>query len=102
METIVQLTGISSGYTPEIPVTITAVAADPALFESVAVDYVDPSPTGSLVLTPVAEAEADTTVTVTVDNGKPKNNLCTRICNILLRRIKTPTLDETPDVTIET
>ena len=102
MVTTVPLTGISSGNTPATPVTITAVAANPALFNSVVVNYVNPATTGSIVLDPKPDTEADTTVTVTVNNGKPKNNILTRVFSVFLKKIKPPTLDVIPDVTIET
>jgi len=102
MPTTVPLTGITSGNVPATPVTVTAIAANPALFDSVVVNYVNPATTGSVVLAPKVDTEANTTVTVTVDNGKPKNNLCTRIFNVFLKKIKPPTLDVIPDVTIET
>jgi hypothetical protein len=102
MATTVNLTGITSGNTPATPVTVTAVAANPALFNSVVVQYTTPATTGSVVLDPKPDTEADTSITVTVNNGKPKNNLCTKICNVFLKKIKPPTLNDMPDVTIET
>jgi spore germination protein YaaH len=102
MATTVPLTGITSGNTPATPVTVTAVAANPALFDSVVVTYTNPNTTGSVVLTPKVDTEADTTVTVTVNNGNPKNNLCTRVFNMFLRKYKPPTLDAIPDVTSQT
>jgi hypothetical protein len=102
MTTTVPLTGISSGNVPATPVTVTAVAANPALFNSVVVQYTNPATTGSVVLDPKPDTEADTSITVTVNNGKPKNNLCTKIFSVFLKKVKPPTLDTIPDVTIET
>jgi spore germination protein YaaH len=100
--TTVQLTGISSGYTPAVPVTVTATTANPALFDSLTVNYTNPSTTGSLAITPRVDTEGTTTITVKVDNGKPKNNLCAKIFNVILKKSALPTLDAIADVTIET
>ena len=100
MSTTVNMTGISSGNVPATPVTVTAVASIPALFASVVVNYTDPAPTGSVVLTAVPDANGDSDVTVTVDNHQSKNNLLQRIFKCHVRKVNPPTLDVIADITI--
>jgi hypothetical protein len=81
-------------------VTVTAVIANPTLAD-IALSYVNGN-TGSLVITPKADSEGTTTITVTVNNGKPKNNLFSRVFSCLCKKSNFPTLAAIADVTIET
>lgn len=65
--TVVDLAGIAAGGGNETQVlTVTAVSSDPTVLPHPAVTYVSPGVTGSLSLTPVAQASGTVTVTVRV------------------------------------
>jgi len=72
---IVNLTGISDGPTNETQVlTIAAISSQPSLIPNPTVNYTNPSPTGTLVLTHAANMTGSATITVTVqDNGGTAN-----------------------------
>jgi hypothetical protein len=101
MATTINLTGISSGNLATDPLTVTAVAATPALFTSIVVNYTSPNPTGSIVLTPVVGATGSTVVTITVKNTST-NLMATRTFTVNLKKLNPPTVDQPADVTINT
>jgi len=100
MSMTINLSGISSGNLPTDPVTITASASVPSLFSSITVNYISPQSTGTIVLTPVENAEGDSTITVTVKNDKLKNN--TTSINFLarVRKVNPPTINPLADLLI--
>jgi hypothetical protein len=71
---LVQLTGISSGLTNVVPISISAVSSDPNLLTALVVNYASPNTTAGLTLMPGTNLFGSATVTVTVDNGQPTNN----------------------------
>ena len=64
--TVVNLTGIAAGGNETQVLTVTAVSSNPSILPTPAVTYVPSGATGSLSLTPVAQASGDVTVTVRV------------------------------------
>ena len=97
---IVSLTGISLGSGSNL--TITASSSNPALIPNPAVDYVSPSATGSLTLTPAQNLTGAATVTVTADNGQPLNNITTQTFEVtVLPPNLLPTLDPIADLTLD-
>ncbi len=69
-QAIVALSGISAGQPGENQsVTLTASSSDPALTGAVTVSYASPSATGSLSLTPQANANGTATITVIASDG---------------------------------
>jgi parallel beta-helix repeat protein len=97
MSITVNLTGISSGNTPVTPITITATTDTTLL--GVVVNYTDPATTGSLTLTPTG-LEGVATVTVTVNNNEPKNNLTVKTFKVTLKKLNPPLLDNISDIVI--
>jgi len=91
----ISLAGISTGSTNENDtLTITASSSNPALIPNPAVNYASPSATGSLVFTPVANANGTATITVTVNDGQSTSNLVTRTFNVTVSSVNdAPTLN---------
>jgi hypothetical protein len=100
MATIINLTGITSGNAPTDPITVTAVAENPALFESIVVNYVSPQSAGTIALIPVVDAEGVSNVTVTVNNGKPINSVVELDFGVTVEKVNFPTIDVIADVVI--
>jgi hypothetical protein len=79
----VPLTGIGTGAPNEIQtLTVTAASSNPALISTPTVYYTSPSATGRVSFTPVANAYGVATITVTVNDGQPTNNLTSRSFNV--------------------
>src|SRR5439155_13064641 len=75
----VNLTGISSGASNENDMLeISACSSNPQLIPNPLVAYSSPNPTGTLSFTPVAHTFGSATLSVTVNDGQPSNNLITR------------------------
>lgn len=75
----VPLSGISSGASNENqPLSIVAVSSNPLLIPNPTVNYTSPNATGSLAFTPVTNAYGAATITVTVNDGQPSNNIVGR------------------------
>ena len=100
MSTTVNLTGISSGNLATDPVTVTAVADKPLLFDSIVVNYVSPQATGNIVLTPKVDAEGVAVITVTVKNDKPTKNTTVKTFKATLVKLGVPAIDNIADVTV--
>jgi hypothetical protein len=76
---LIPLTGIKAGASNELQaLAISAVSDNPALLSPLSVSYSSPATTGSLVLTPSANAFGTARVTVTVDDGQAQNNRTSR------------------------
>ncbi|HWW01967.1 MAG TPA: Ig-like domain-containing protein [Candidatus Acidoferrum sp.] len=87
----VNLTGISSGETNvSQTLVVRAVSGNPGVVPNPVVNYTSPNPTGSLTLTPAANASGAATITVTVDDGQPTNNLITRAFTVTVNQVVTP------------
>jgi hypothetical protein len=69
---------------------VTAVSSDPALIPNPAVTYTSPGVTGTLRLTPAANAFGSATITVTVNNFQPSNNLAVRRFTVTVNPVNDP------------
>ena len=70
----INLTGISSGGDSGQTLTVTASSSNPEVIPNPSVNYTSPNETGTLMFTPVADAEGAVTITVTVrDDGGTDN-----------------------------
>jgi hypothetical protein len=90
------LTGISTGAANEADtLIITAGSSSQALISTPTVIYTNGNSTGSLFFTPVADAFGTCTITVTVNDGQPSNNIVTRSFIVTINPINDPpTLDQ--------
>lgn len=98
----VNLSGIGSGAANESQtLTITATSSDPSVIPNPAVTYTSPSATGSLRFTPVAGANGNVTISVTVDDGQAANNTITRSFAVNVSEVNNaPTLAVLSNVTL--
>ena len=75
---VINLTGITSGAANGAPtLAVAATSSNPALVPTPAVSYSSPANTGTLTLSPVTNAFGSATITVTVTDSQPTNNLTT-------------------------
>ncbi len=75
----VNLSGITSGASNELQaLTITASSSNPQLIPNPLVNYISPNTTGSLTFTPATNSAGTCTISVTVNDGQPQNNLVSR------------------------
>jgi hypothetical protein len=101
----VALSGISSGSSNQNQtVTVLAVSSNPALIPTPAVNYASPSNAGSLTFAPATNALGTATLTVTVNNGDPSNNIITQVFTVTVVPApvasQLPTLDPIANVTV--
>ena len=98
----VNLAGITSGATNEAQtLTVTATSSNPSLIPNPTVNYTSPNATGSIAFTPVALAFGSATLTVTVNDGGPSNNVVSRSFTVTVNSVnQSPTLNALADVTI--
>ncbi len=84
----IALAGISSGAFNELQtLTITATSSNPGLIPVPTVNYTSPNFTGSLALTPAANASGTAIITVTVDDGQSENNTITRQFTVIVEPV---------------
>ena len=93
-EQSVGLTGISSGGNDGQNLIIKAVSNNPALIQGLKINYAQGSSTGTLLFSPASNKFGSATITVTLDNGSPENNLFSR--ELL---VKVEPVADTPSVT---
>ncbi len=103
MQTI-NLRGISGGLggilSPGLEVT--ASSSNPALIPHPSVTYSSPAATGTIRLAPVANASGTVTITVTVNNFQPLNNLLSRSFTVAVNPVNdTPTLNALNDLSLD-
>lgn len=96
---VLPLSGISPGAPEEVQtLTVTAVSSNPSLIPAPAVQYVSPNSTGTLILTPAANAFGAATITVIVNDGQPSDNIVTRSFNVVVTAVNDlPTLSDIED-----
>src|SRR5262249_43444151 len=71
---VVNLTGISAGTANEKqPLTVTATSSDPNIIPNPVLNYNSPNSAGYMVISPVANATGNVTITVKVDDGQSAN-----------------------------
>jgi len=99
----VTLTGISSGATNEFDsLTVTATSSNPSLVPNPTVNYTSPNPTGILTLAPVFDASGTSTITATVNDNQPSNNIVTRTFIVTVNPVNhAPTTSPISDVDTE-
>ncbi len=98
----INLSGIATGGGESQVLSISAVSNNTALIPNPTVTYTSPNATGSLSLTPVANASGSATITVTVqDDGGTANggvNTFSRVFNVNVTSVNdAPTLAAIPD-----
>lgn len=94
----VNLSGISPGTSGGPSVDVYAVSSDNgAIITPPTINYTNPSPTGTLTFTPIANALGTATVTVTVNNGGTSNNPTSQTFTVTVVPAP-PTLDPIPNV----
>jgi len=98
----VNLAGLSTGAFNEIQtLTVTAVSSNPGLIPHPPVDYTTPNFTGTLEITPVANANGSATITVTVSDGQDQNSTVTRAFVVTVNPINdSPNISNIADQTI--
>ncbi|MCC5932249.1 MAG: tandem-95 repeat protein [Cyclobacteriaceae bacterium] len=99
----VNLTGIGPGAAFETNqvVSITAVSNNTSLIPNPTVQYTSPNTTGTLRFTPATDQFGVATITVTVNDGQPENNITTRSFTVtVVAANRPPTLDPISDIEI--
>jgi len=98
----VNLAGISSGASNEIQtLAVSAVSSNPGLIPNPTVSYTSPSATGNLTFTPVANANGNSIITVTVNDGQATSNTVTRTFTVTVNAVNDPpTLNALSNLTI--
>jgi hypothetical protein len=99
---LVALSGISSGAANENQtLTLTATSSNPTLLPNPAISYASPNATGSLTLTPAANAHGVATITVTVNDGQSTNNTVVRTFTATVNPVNdAPTLNSLVNLNI--
>jgi len=93
---IVNLTGITTGATNEFDtLTVTNVFSNNhSLIPDPTVTYTSPNATGSLSFTPIPTRSGVATISVSVSDGQPSNNIVTRTFTVIVNAVNDPpTLD---------
>src|SRR6185503_13160791 len=81
--------------------TLSASSSNPALIPNPTVSYASPNSSGSLFLTPVANANGTATITVTVNDGQSQNNSITRSFLVAVNAVNdAPTLNTLGNLTL--
>ncbi len=98
----VNLAGISAGGGENDWVTVSALSTNTDLIPSPTVTYTSPSTTGSLELTPVANANGNALIQVIVLSGYGSNILAVRTLNVTVNAVNdAPTLAAISPLTID-
>jgi hypothetical protein len=99
---VVSLTGITTGATNETDaLTVTANSSNPSLIPNPTITYGSPNPTGTLQFTPVANGFGSATITVTVNDNQPSNNIVRQTFLVTVAPVNDPpTLNALSPVTI--
>lgn len=98
----IPLAGISTGAFGELQtLTVTASSSDPSLIPNPTVSYSSPNFTGSLQITPAANASGSATISVTVNDGQSANNTVTRQFTVIVEPVNdAPTITDIPNQTV--
>ncbi len=93
---IIRLAGIGTGAPDEHQsLTMTATASDPGLLAGLTINYSSPADTGIVTFVPVPNTNGAATISVTVNDGQPTNNLTTRTFTVTVNAA--PILSDIPD-----
>ncbi len=98
----IDLEGISTGAFNELQtLTVTATSSNPGLIPHPSVDYTSPNFTGTLKLTPVANASGNAEITVTVNDGQSQNNTASQTFRVEVNPVNdAPSISNVADQTI--
>ena len=98
---LVNLTGISSGASDENQTLIVTAASDSAaVIPNPAVNYTSPNSTGTLLITPVPNANGSASITVTVNDGS--NNTTSRTFRVIVNPVNhAPTISDIPNQAVD-
>jgi len=98
----VNLSGIGTGAANETQtLTISAVSSDTSVIPNPTVNYASPNSTGTLLFTPVANANGSATLTITVNDGQSADNTVTRSFVVTVTSVNSaPTITAIPNQTI--
>ncbi len=98
----ITLTGITSGSTNEHDtLTVTAASSNPGVIPNPTVTYISPNTNGTLAFQPVPKANGSVTITVTVNDNQPSNNIVTRTFTVTVTAVnEPPTLDPITNLVI--
>ena len=80
-QTQITLTGISTGSRSNVPVRFTVSSTNSILLPGLNVNYTPGASSATLAIVPAAELSGTATVTVTMEDGGPDNNLATTADN---------------------
>src|SRR5207248_3035567 len=83
------LTGITSGGNENQALIVSAASSNPALIPNPTVNYSTGS-SGTLTFAPVADGNGSATITITVNDGDPRNNLVSRGFLVTVNPINDP------------
>lgn len=87
----VNLTGISSGDTNNLQtITVTVVSSDPTIIPTPVVNYASPNTAATLTFAPALNAVGTVTITVTVNNGNPDNNVTSQTFRVTVNAVNQP------------
>ena len=87
----VNLSGISSGAANESQtLAVTAVSSNPGLVPNPTINYTSPNATGNLTFTPVAGANGNATIAITVNDGQGTSNSITRTFTVTVNPVNDP------------
>jgi fibronectin type 3 domain-containing protein len=86
---------VSGGGSPALQ--ITATSSDTGIVPNPSVNYTSPKSTGTLTFQPVANISGTATITVTVNNGQPSNNIVAQSFTITVL----PTGSGLPEITTQ-
>lgn len=96
---VVNFSGVTTGSGSAV--TVTAISSNPSLIPNPAVNYTSPNGGGSLTFAPAANISGTATITVTVNNGQPQNNLATQTFTVTVTQVyQAPTLNAIGNVSI--
>ena len=95
------LSGLSAGITSS-NLTISATSSNPGLIPAIAINYPANGSAGFLTFAPASNGFGSATITVSVNNLQPVNNLVTRTFTVTAYSINDqPTLSPLSDLTLE-
>ena len=100
-EQVVGLTGISAGDGEVQPLRVTATSSNTGLIPSPTVSYTTADSTGSLAFTPAPDEHGTATITVTVEDGGPDQDLTTTGDNATFSRSFNVTVNSVIDALID-
>jgi hypothetical protein len=100
---LVPLSGIGSGAPEELQILIvSATSSNPSLIPAPAIQYVSPNANGTLVFRPAVNAFGTATITVTVNDGQPSDNIVTRSFNVIVAPVNDlPTISVIEDRVVD-